>query len=231
MLWGTRRPVLSGSGKSGTPCERMHLANCSSWLSICGPGAAGEVASGARCRQAFRADWYTLLLTPRLFGLTCRRPFAAGSGKSGTPRERMHCATASSSWWSDDAPVEEEPPAPVGVLPPQAAVSRAVTTRACRTPARRRPVSLFIVAILESRNWLLSRQLYAAGGNSTVTGNVTWLSPATCDPGSRRECAAMRVLLAEDDEILARTVGAGLRQEGMGVDGGLDGGGAPRAPP
>jgi DNA-binding response OmpR family regulator len=153
-------------------------------------------------------------------------PFAGGSGNFGTPCERMHCATASSSWWSDDAPVEEEPPAPVGVLPPQAAVSRAVTTRAARTPARRRPVSLFIVAILESRNWLLSRQLYAAGGNSTVTGNVTWLSPATCDPGSRRECAAMRVLLAEDDEILARTVAAGLRQEGMAVDVVLDGGDA-----
>jgi DNA-binding response OmpR family regulator len=36
----------------------------------------------------------------------------------------------------------------------------------------------------------------------------------------------MRVLLAEDDEILARTVAAGLRQEGMAVDVVLDGGDA-----
>ena len=33
----------------------------------------------------------------------------------------------------------------------------------------------------------------------------------------------MRVLLAEDDEILARTVADGLRQEGMAVDVALDG--------
>ena len=36
----------------------------------------------------------------------------------------------------------------------------------------------------------------------------------------------MRVLLAEDDEILARTVAGGLRQEGMAVDVVLDGGDA-----
>ena len=36
----------------------------------------------------------------------------------------------------------------------------------------------------------------------------------------------MRVLIAEDDEILARTVAAGLRQEGMAVDVVLDGGDA-----
>ena len=36
----------------------------------------------------------------------------------------------------------------------------------------------------------------------------------------------MRVLLAEDDEILARTVADGLRQEGMAVDVVLDGGDA-----
>ena len=36
----------------------------------------------------------------------------------------------------------------------------------------------------------------------------------------------MRVLVAEDDEILARTVADGLRQEGMAVDVVLDGGDA-----
>ena len=45
-----------------------------------------------------------------------------------------------------------------------------------------------------------------------MTGNVTWLSPAACDPGkraadmpqgTRRGGQAMRVLVTEDDEILA----------------------------
>src|ERR1035441_9542691 len=27
--------------------------------------------------------------------------------------------------------------------------------------------------------------LYRMGGDSTVTGNVTWLSPAACDPGQQ----------------------------------------------
>ena len=45
-----------------------------------------------------------------------------------------------------------------------------------------------------------------------MTGNVTWLSPAACDPGERAADMprgtqsggqAMRVLVTEDDEILA----------------------------
>jgi DNA-binding response OmpR family regulator len=51
-----------------------------------------------------------------------------------------------------------------------------------------------------------------------VTGNVTWLSPDACDPGK------MRVLVTEDDEVLAKTVADGLRREGMAVDVALDGG-------
>src|SRR5215469_4192705 len=64
--------------------------------------------------------------------------------------------------------------------------------------------------------------LYRRGGDSTVTGNVTWLSPAACDPGkwaadmpqgTRRGGQAMRVLVTEDDEILATALAAGLRRE------------------
>src|SRR5215467_12055038 len=55
-------------------------------------------------------------------------------------------------------------------------------------------------------------------GDSTVTGNVTWLSPAACDPGK------VRVLVTEDDEVLAKAVADGLRREGMAVDVALDGG-------
>src|SRR5580658_10753630 len=70
------------------------------------------------------------------------------------------------------------------------------------------------------------------GGDGTVTENVTWLSPAACDPGNQaaempwghtKRRAAMRVLVTEDDEILATTVAAGLRREGMAVDVALDG--------
>jgi DNA-binding response OmpR family regulator len=51
-----------------------------------------------------------------------------------------------------------------------------------------------------------------------VTGNVTCLSPAACDPEK------VRVLVTEDDEVLARAVADGLRREGMAVDVALDGG-------
>jgi len=50
-----------------------------------------------------------------------------------------------------------------------------------------------------------------------VTENVTYVSPSSCDPGN------VRVLVTEDDEVLATTVAAGLRREGMAVDVVLDG--------
>ena len=65
-----------------------------------------------------------------------------------------------------------------------------------------------------------------------MTENVTWLSPAACDAGKQaadmpRACEAagrrMRVLVTEDDEVLAAAVAAGLRREGMAVDVALDG--------
>jgi DNA-binding response OmpR family regulator len=51
-----------------------------------------------------------------------------------------------------------------------------------------------------------------------VAESVTWVSPATCD-----RVSAMRVLVVEDDEVLARAVAAGLRREGMAVDVAADG--------
>jgi DNA-binding response OmpR family regulator len=50
-----------------------------------------------------------------------------------------------------------------------------------------------------------------------VTENVTYVSPSPCDPGN------VRVLVTEDDEVLAKAVAAGLRREGMAVDVALDG--------
>src|SRR6202050_4029742 len=78
--------------------------------------------------------------------------------------------------------------------------------------------------------------LYKMRGNAAVTENVTWLSPVTCDPVKARRAdaprgtgssgRAMRVLVTEDDEVLAAAVAAGLRREGMAVDVALDGGAA-----
>jgi DNA-binding response OmpR family regulator len=70
------------------------------------------------------------------------------------------------------------------------------------------------------------------GGDSAVTEYVTCLSPATCDLGKQAAGMpqgrtgggqAMRVLVTEDDEMLAMTLAAGLRREGMAVDVALDG--------
>ena len=73
-----------------------------------------------------------------------------------------------------------------------------------------------------------------------MTDNVTWLSPVTCDPGkqaadmaggTRSGGQAMRVLVTEDDEVLATALAAGLRREGMAVDVALDGGAARQPQP
>ncbi len=59
--------------------------------------------------------------------------------------------------------------------------------------------------------------VYAHPGGSPVPADDTWPSPATWHRGE------MRVLVVEDFEILARTIGTGLRREGMAVDVVLDG--------
>jgi DNA-binding response OmpR family regulator len=70
------------------------------------------------------------------------------------------------------------------------------------------------------------------GGDGTVTENVTGLSPVTCDRVKRAvdipwdagsSERAMRILVAEDDEVLARALATGLRREGMAIDVALDG--------
>jgi DNA-binding response OmpR family regulator len=54
--------------------------------------------------------------------------------------------------------------------------------------------------------------LYAGAGVSTVPAADTWLTPWLWHRWS------MRVLVAEDFEILARAIATGLRREGMAVD-------------
>jgi DNA-binding response OmpR family regulator len=71
--------------------------------------------------------------------------------------------------------------------------------------------------------------LYAAPGVSPVAPTETGLTPATwhgCPHGishDDRWWPAVRVLVAEDFEILARSIATGLRREGMAVDVVLDG--------
>src|SRR5499427_5134061 len=107
----------------------------------------------------------------------------------------------------------------------------AATAATARHRPRLLPVFLFIAASIKARigHRVL---LYRREGDSTVIGNVTWLSPAACDLGERAADMprgtqsggqAMRVLVIEDDEILATAVAAGLRREGMAVDVILDG--------
>src|SRR5262252_6618315 len=58
----------------------------------------------------------------------------------------------------------------------------AATAATARHRPRLLPVFLFIAASIKAR---ISHRvlLYRRGGDRTVTGNVTWLSPAACDPG------------------------------------------------
>ena len=59
---------------------------------------------------------------------------------------------------------------------------------------------------------------YDTGGDRPVSAADTGLSPATW-----HRWRVMRVLVVEDHEILGRTIGTGLRREGMAVDVVLDG--------
>jgi hypothetical protein len=96
---------MVGSGQFGTPWERMHWANLSPALSICCTKARGQSpvvthcwaccwndppVTGSRCWQARWVAWSWELLTPICCALafgTC--PLLVGSGKFGTPWERM----------------------------------------------------------------------------------------------------------------------------------------------
>jgi hypothetical protein len=82
-------PPGSGSGKFVTPCARMHSA-CLSWDASDGLGFTWA-SSACTVRQARWADWNAgdrLSTGPALDVV----PFDVGSGKLGTPCERMHAA-------------------------------------------------------------------------------------------------------------------------------------------
>jgi hypothetical protein len=106
--------MVLGSGHFVTPWERMHWLNARMPTSSCCTSAEENRWSGpagSRFWQAFAAAWYWEPLTP-----SCCAPgnflLLDGSGKFGTPFERMHWAKASSEG-PDDAPAFGEPLDPV----------------------------------------------------------------------------------------------------------------------
>lgn len=82
----------------GTPCERMHLAKAKSCACCRGliepaPEVEKVLPAGCRERQAWLAAWNCGELGSRLAGVDA--PVELGSGKLGTPCERMQRAYAS----------------------------------------------------------------------------------------------------------------------------------------
>jgi hypothetical protein len=120
--WITDPPLLGnvGSGKLGTPCLRMHCAlviAASFWLS--GSGNPSLLPPGSSFLHDCWADWNAGDCLSRLEGLK-GSPFAGGSGKFGTPCDRMQVENLSLNAYPLDAPV---PVAPLGVPEdPQAAI-------------------------------------------------------------------------------------------------------------
>jgi hypothetical protein len=138
-------PFLFGSGKSGTPCDRMHCANFSSLARFPDPEFA--VPPPRRLEHACRADWYCgeFWSTPSpAVMLNPTDPFCTvGSGKFGTPCDRMHAAYSSASASPDTVAVgdadAEADDAPGPADPPEhPAASTPVTASATASgPARR----------------------------------------------------------------------------------------------
>src|SRR5215472_16992890 len=121
-----------GSGQFGTPWERMHPLNRRMPVSSCCVSAAESwplSPAGSRCRQALSAAWYRELLTPSCWALG-NFPLPDGSGKFGTPFERMHREKAT-SWVSAELPE----PADDG-LPPHAATRTRPTAAMMAAPVR-----------------------------------------------------------------------------------------------
>ena len=135
---GPSGPVV-GSGRFGTPWERMHRANFRSSVSCCRCWAWDGAWYGHRRWQARWAVWSRELLTPSCsmssLGIC---PLLSGSGKFGMPWERMHREKATGIGEFADPPAFGEPPDPVDDgLALHAAASTAAAAMTVMTPAAR----------------------------------------------------------------------------------------------
>src|SRR5580700_2471179 len=114
-----------GSGQFGTPWECMHRAKCSIWLHHwCSAAGLSSMLPvfGSRCWQAFRAVWSWELLTLSCCAVSLGTPpLPLGSGKFGTPCERMQLEKATAERELADPPAFDEPPEPVADGPPHPA--------------------------------------------------------------------------------------------------------------
>ena len=143
-------PFLFGSGKSGTPCDRMHCANFSSLARFPDPEFA--VPPPRRLEHACLADWYCgeFWSTPSpAVMLNPTDPFCTvGSGKSGTPCDRMHAAYCSASASASpetvadcdgDGVADDTPATPGSADPPEhpATSTPATASATASRPARR----------------------------------------------------------------------------------------------
>jgi hypothetical protein len=112
-------PLASGSGKSLMPWLRIHRENLSACARTCCCWVAETV--GHRDLQACCAAWSWESPTPTCWRLSFgTSPPRVGSGKFGTPWERMQREKATASFW-----VELTCATCLTGEPPQAAASRA----------------------------------------------------------------------------------------------------------
>jgi hypothetical protein len=162
-----------GSGQFGTSLERMQRENfvMSVWIcwSTAGDGATPGPPSGSRCPHALAAAGYLgFVVAPSSWGFG-HDPLLLGSGKFGTPLERMQWEKASSwaftDWVFVDPPPFGEPPEAVDDgPPPHAATTRtrtavavmAATVRALAGHARSgRRVKRGCASSFPPRDWML----------------------------------------------------------------------------
>jgi hypothetical protein len=133
----------------------MHCANFKNCVCCCGLGCTAAIPAGLSLLHRASADWYAGEELSNLPVLT-NIPLLCGSGKFGTPCERMHCANLisaafSAAWSALDTPPLDPPAADVPLelvdpmlakpllgelLPQPAARTATLTTDAAIGPAR-----------------------------------------------------------------------------------------------
>lgn len=92
-----------GSGSPEIPCARMHTAQWSRRANACAVGGVeGTCLTGSKPLQSLRAavNAGEEVLTPGMLLRSNPPPPAIGSGKFGTPRERMHREKLSPAGWA-----------------------------------------------------------------------------------------------------------------------------------
>jgi hypothetical protein len=159
-------PWLFGSGKLGTPCDRIHRAHRTS-AAIFGEGpVAGCTPAGSNARQVWLADLYVGLLEfrslpgpPLIENATPPPAGVVGSGKSETPCERIHREYAR-NW----ALVDADLALPEPFEPPQPAARTANPSTAAIAA-----VHFIAISTWQPFGWVVIAHLYSCMGDRGVT--------------------------------------------------------------